>query len=151
MFTLTIEAFANGGKIPEVFTCEGNDISPALAWSDEPVGTRSFALIMDDPDVPAGTWNHWLLWDIPADMHFLPQKHWGARPVHSGMNDFGKTSYSGPCPPKGDGPHRYFFRLYALDTPTLGVEEGAHRKDAEDAIKRHELGNTEYMGRFERK
>ncbi len=151
MFTLTIESFANGGDIPSVFTCEGDDISPALAWSGEPAGTKSFALIMDDPDAPAGTWNHWLLWDIPADTHFLPQEHRAARPVHSGKNDFGKTGYGGPCPPKGGGPHRYFFRLYALDTPRLGVPEATHRKELEHAIDRHQLGDTEYIGRFERK
>jgi Raf kinase inhibitor-like YbhB/YbcL family protein len=150
MFTVRIEAFANGGDIPDVFTCDGDDVSPPLLWSGEPAGTKSFALIMDDPDAPAGTWNHWLLWDIPGGFHSLPQHYRGARPVHSGMNDFGNAAYGGPCPPKRNGPHRYFFRLYALDTLTLGVVEGAHRKDLEQAIKRHILGRAEYMGRFER-
>ena len=150
MFTVTIEAFTSGGDIPEVFTCEGDDVSPALAWSGEPVGTQSFALIMDDPDAPAGTWNHWLLWDIPADMRSLPQKHQAAQPLHSGTNDFGKAGYGGPCPPKGHGPHRYFFRLYALNTPTLGLPQGARRKELERAIKRHQLGIATCMGRFER-
>jgi Raf kinase inhibitor-like YbhB/YbcL family protein len=151
MFTITAEAFANADEIPKIFTCEGDDISPALAWSGEPVGTQSFALIMDDPDAPAGTWNHWLLWDIPSGVHSVPQHYRTARPVHSGMNDFGKTGYGGPCPPKRGGPHRYFFRLYALDTAALGVSEGAQRKELEHAIKRHKLGVAEYMGRFERK
>lgn len=149
MFTLTAEAFADAGEIPEIFTCEGDDISPALAWLGEPAGTQSFALIMDDPDAPAGTWNHWLLWDIPSNVHSIPQHYRGS--AHSGTNDFGKTGYGGPCPPKHGGPHRYFFRLYALDTPALGVSEGAHRKELEHAIKRHKLGVAEYMGRFERK
>jgi Raf kinase inhibitor-like YbhB/YbcL family protein len=151
MFTLAIKAFANGENIPNDFTCEGNDISPALAWSGEPPGTQSFALIMDDADAPAGTWNHWLLWDIPSEVHLIPQHYQAARPVHSGMNDFGKTGFGGPCPPKRNGPHRYFFRLYALDSPTLALSEGAHRKELDHAIKRHQLGVTEYMGRFERK
>jgi len=151
MFTLTIGAFANGGYIPDLFTCEGDDISPALAWSGEPAGTQGFSLIMDDPDAPAGTWNHWLLWDIPGGHHSLPQHYRATGPVQSGTNDFGKTGYGGPCPPKRNGGHRYFFRLYALDTPALGVPEGAHRKELEHAIKRHKLGLIEYMGRFERK
>ena len=150
MFKVTIEAFANGGDIPDVFTCEGDDVSPPLAWSGEPAGTKSFALIMDDPDAPAGTWNHWLLWDIPGGLHSLAQHYRAARPVHSGTNDFGNAGYGGPCPPQRNGPHRYFFRLYALDTPTLGVVEGAHRKELEHAIKRHRLGLAEYVGRFER-
>ena len=150
MFKVTIEAFANGGDIPDVFTCEGDDVSPPLAWSGEPAGTKSFALIMDDPDAPAGTWNHWLLWDIPGGLHSLAQHYRAARPVHSGTNDFGNAGYGGPCPPQRNGPHRYFFRLYALDTPSLGVAEGAHRKELEQAIKRHRLGVAEYMGRFER-
>jgi Raf kinase inhibitor-like YbhB/YbcL family protein len=151
MFALTMEAFANGADIPSLFTCEGDDISPALAWSGEPVGTQSFALIMDDPDAPAGTWNHWLLWDIPGGLRLLPKHYRAGGPVHSGTNDFGKTGYGGPCPPKSHGPHRYFFRLYALDTPALGIPVGAHRKELEHAIKRHKLGVAEYMGRFERK
>ena len=150
MFTLTIEAFVNGGTIPSVFTCEGDDISPALAWAGEPRGTQSFALILDDPDAPGGTWNHWLLWDIPSGVHSLSRHYRPVRPVHSGMNDFGKTSYGGPCPPRRGGAHGYFFRLYALDTQTLGVGEGASRKELERALQRHQLGVAEYMGRFER-
>lgn len=149
MFAVTAEAFANADEIPDVFTCEGDDISPALAWSGAPAGTQSFALIMDDPDAPAGTWNHWLLWDIPSSVHSIPQHYRGS--AHSGKNDFGKTGYGGPCPPRHGGPHRYFFRLYALDTPALGVSEGAHRKELEHAIQSHKLGVAEYMGRFERK
>lgn len=150
MFTLTTEAFAPGGEIPTVLTCEGDNVSPALAWGGEPEGTRSFALIMDDPDAPAGTWNHWLLWDIPAGVHSLPEEYGATRPVHSGTNDFGKTGYGGPCPPRGKGAHRYFFLLYALDTATLGVPEGARRKEMERALRRHRLGAAEYSGRFER-
>ena len=105
---------------------------------------------MDDPDAPAGTWNHWLLWDIPAGIHSLPQHYRAAHSVRAGTNDFGKTGYGGPCPPRGHGAHRYFFRLYALDTPTLRVPEGAHRKELERALQRHRLGIAEYMGRFER-
>ena len=150
MFALRIEAFADGGAIPSVFTCEGDNISPALAWGGEPDGTQSFAVIMDDPDAPAGTWNHWLLWDIPARIHSVPEHYRATRPVRSGTNDFGKTGYGGPCPPKRGGPHRYFFRLYALDTPALGVPAGARRKALERILRQHLLGIAEYMGRFER-
>ncbi len=150
MFALTIEAFAAGGAIPSVFTCEGDNLSPALTWAGEPEGTQSFALIMDDADAPAGTWTHWLLWDIPAGVHSVPQQYRAAHPVRSGTNDFGKTGYGGPCPPRGHGAHRYFFRLCALDTPSLAVPEGAHRKELERALQRHRLGVAEYMGRFER-
>jgi Raf kinase inhibitor-like YbhB/YbcL family protein len=123
----------------------------AGAWSGEPPGTQSFALIMDDPDAPAGTWNHWLLWDILGGVHSMPQHYRAARPVHSGTNDFGKPSYGGPCPPKRGGPHRYFFRLYAVGTPTLGLPQGARREELERALQRHRLGVIEYMGKFERK
>jgi len=150
MFTLTSGAFAKGESIPDLFTCEGDDVSPALAWSGEPAGTQSFALIMDDPDAPTGTWNHWLLWDIPAGHHSLPQHYPATGSVQSGTNDFGKTAYGGPCPPKRHGAHRYFFRLYALDTPVLGVSEGAERPALEQAMKRHTLGVAEYMGQFKR-
>jgi Raf kinase inhibitor-like YbhB/YbcL family protein len=150
MFALKIEAFADGGAIPSVFTCEGDNISPALVWAGEPAGTQSFALVMDDPDAPAGTWNHWLLWDMPGTVHSVPEHYRAAHAVHSGTNDFGKTGYGGPCPPKRGGSHRYFFRLYALDTPTLGVPQGARRKQLESTLRQHQLGIAEYMGRFER-
>jgi Raf kinase inhibitor-like YbhB/YbcL family protein len=150
MFTLTSEAFEDGATIPSVYTCDGEDISPALAWEGEPEGTQSFALVMDDPDAPAGTWNHWLLWDILGSVHALPEGHQASQPVHSGTNDFGKTGYGGPCPPSRHGVHRYYFRLYALDAITLRLPEGAPRKELERALHRHRLGSTEYVGRFER-
>lgn len=150
MFSLTTEAFTGGTAIPRMFTCEGDNVSPALAWTGEPQGTRSFALIMDDPDAPAGTWNHWLLWDIPGGVRSFSQNYRAAHPVHSGTNDFGKTGYGGPCPPRGLGSHRYFFRVYALAIPVLGVPEGARRKELERALQRNLLGVAEYMGRFER-
>jgi Raf kinase inhibitor-like YbhB/YbcL family protein len=151
MLTLSIDAFSDGEFIPEQFTCEGDDVSPALAWSGEPAATRGFALIMDDPDAPAGTWDHWLLWDIPVSVHALPQHYRARDPVRSGANSFGKTGYGGPCPPKGHGPHRYFFRLYALDTAGLGVPDRSVRRELDRAIEQHQLASAEYMGRYERK
>ena len=148
---LIISAFSEAGQIPKLHTCEGADISPSIEWSGEPGGTQSFALIVDDPDAPAGTWNHWLLWDISAATHALAQ---GFRPGQagvSGANDFGKRGYGGPCPPKGHGPHRYFFKLYALDLPSLKLAEGAKRAELDRALRNHVLAETQYMGRYERR
>jgi Raf kinase inhibitor-like YbhB/YbcL family protein len=147
---LTVEAFADGGAIPDRFTCEGENISPSLSWVGEPEGTQSFALILDDPDAPAGTWNHWLLWDIPRGVHALPEGYRPSHPVHSGTNDFRDVGYGGPCPPKRHGAHRYFFRLYALDTAALAVAAGCHRKELDRALRSHQLATAEYMGTFER-
>jgi len=150
-FKLTIAAFADGAPIPRLHTCEGADLSPAVEWTGEPSGTRSFALIVDDPDAPVGTWNHWLLYDVPAGTHALPQGYKPARPVLCGTNDFGRTNYGGPCPPRGNGPHRYFFKLYALDVQSLKLSSGARRRDIDRAIHGHILGEAQYMGRYERR
>ena len=150
-FQVFSSAFADGGWIPDLFTCQGADVSPSLEWTGEPQGTRSFALIMDDPDAPAGTWNHWLLYDIAARAHNLAQGHKAGSLGVSGQNSWGKSGYGGPCPPKGHGPHRYFFRLYALDVPTLGLPAGAEREQIERAMKGHILGDAQAVGRFERK
>jgi Raf kinase inhibitor-like YbhB/YbcL family protein len=150
-FRLTIHAFREGEPIPRLHTCEGADLSPALEWEDEPAGTRSFALIVDDPDAPVGTWNHWLLWDIPAPVHTLAQGYKAGVTGTSGTNDFGRSGYGGPCPPRGHGPHRYFFKVFALDVPTLGLKTGAKRAALDAAMKGHILGQTEHMGRYERR
>lgn len=144
-------AFADGGSIPDLYTCQGADVSPSLEWSGEPAGTRSFALIMDDPDAPVGTWDHWLLFDIGPQAHNLAQGHKPGSPGICGKNSWGKAAYGGPCPPKGHGPHRYFFRLYALDTQTLGLPAGAGRDQLQKAMKGHVLGEAQTMGRYERK
>jgi Raf kinase inhibitor-like YbhB/YbcL family protein len=149
---LTSEAFAAEGTIPKKYTCDGPDVSPALDWSGAPPNTQSFALIMDDPDAPAGTWVHWVLYDLPANTKNLPegvskqeQLPDGAR---QGRNDFRKIGYGGPCPPPGK-PHRYFFKLYALDKK-LDLKPGATKADVESAMKGHTLGQGEFMGRFGR-
>jgi Raf kinase inhibitor-like YbhB/YbcL family protein len=150
-FQLFSPGFAESGWIPELHTCQGADISPSLEWSGEPGETRSFALILEDPDAPGGTWTHWLLWDIPAKVHNLAQ---GLKPGTlgvSGRNDFQKLGYGGPCPPKGHGAHRYFFKLSALNVPTLGLKEGSTKKELEQAAKDHVVAQTQYMGRFERR
>jgi len=151
-FYVSTTAFQDGSFISKKFTCDGPDISPALAWTESPAGTKSFALIMDDPDAPAGTWVHWVLYDLPGDARELAegiakdlQLPDGAR---QGRNDFGKIGYNGPCPPKG-GPHRYFFKLYALDRK-LKLMAGAIKAELERAIKGHILAEAEVVGRFQR-
>src|SRR5258708_25122550 len=110
-FHVFSNAFAEGGTIPRLHSCEGADVSPSLEWRDPPAGTLSFALVMEDPDAPSGLWTHWMLWDIPRGPRTLAQ---GAERVGvSGMNDFGRPGYGGPCPPRGQT-HRYYLRLYAI-------------------------------------
>ncbi len=148
---LIVGAFPEGGTIPQLYTCEGADISPAIEWSGAPEGTQSYALIVDDPDAPAGTWTHWLLWDIPKATSAIPQGFKAGALGQSGTNDFGKPGYGGPCPPRGHGPHRYFFKLYALDASPLNVRKGARRADLQKAITGHVLAEGGYMGRYERR
>jgi len=150
-FRLITSAFEEGGSIPKLYTCEGADVSPSLEWSDEPRDTKSYALIADDPDAPAGAWNHWLLWDIPASVHALAQGFKPGKLAVSGANDFGKPGYGGPCPPRGHGPHRYFFKIYALDVESLNLRGGARRADLDRALRGHILAQSQYMGRYERK
>jgi len=145
--------FQSGNEIPKQFTCEGQDLSPALQWGDAPAKTQSFALIADDPDAPSGTFVHWVLFDLPTNMTELPQgvpksEHLGSGGTH-GTNDFGKIGYGGPCPPAGKT-HRYFFKLYALDT-TLALKPGAKKQDVERAMKGHILDQTELIGKYQRK
>ena len=151
-FNVTSPAFASGAGIPKPYTCQGTDISPALAWSGQPSQTTSFALIVDDPDAPVGTWVHWVMWNIPESAHQLAEnvaKHdrldGGAM---QGRNDFRKIGYNGPCPPPGNT-HRYYFRLYALDVK-LTLPPGAAREELEAAMKGHILAQAEYTGTFRR-
>ncbi len=144
-------AFVPGGKIPEKYTCDGMDISPPLTWTSGPEGTKTFALICDDPDAPMGTWVHWVLFNLPADItefreNVLPEKELenGAK---QGMNDFRKIGYGGPCPPGGT--HRYFFKLYALDTE-INLEGGATKAELLKAMEDHILAEAQLMGRYER-
>ena len=148
---LTSPAFAYGEKIPVRFTCEGDDISPPLQWSGAPVETRSYALIMDDPDAPRGTWLHWVLFNLPGEtvelgpaVPTLAELPSGARHGRNTANDM---AYAGPCPPVGK-PHRYFFRLYALDI-MLNLRAGATRAELERAMDQHILGQGELMGMYQ--
>ncbi len=150
-FQLIISAFTEGAAVPKIHTCEGADLSPALEWSGEPAKTASFALIVDDPDAPVGTWNHWLLWDIPPTVHALAQGFKPGQTGVSGLSDFGRPGYGGPCPPRGHGPHRYFFKLMAVDVPSLGLKAGARRAELDRALKGHVLAEAHCMGRYERR
>ena len=154
-FSLTSSAFGNGGEIPSVHTCEGRDTSPPLAWSGVPAGTKSLALIVDDPDAPdpkapKTTWVHWVLYDIPPSATGLPgaltSKDLPAG-TREGSNDWKRTGYGGPCPPIGR--HRYFFKLHALDV-VLGDLGAPTKAKLEKAMKGHELGKAELMGTYQK-
>ena len=144
-FALESSAFQHAEAIPDRHTCKGEDVAPPLRWTNVPEGTRSLALIVDDPDAPGGVFTHWIAWGLdPADG--LGEDDAAPR---EGRNGFGTTGYRGPCPPPGDGRHRYVFRLYALDEePELGA--GAGKAELEQAIAGHVLMTAELVGTFER-
>jgi Raf kinase inhibitor-like YbhB/YbcL family protein len=143
---LTSDAFANGQSIPAKYSCVGKNISPALAWTEPPAGTQSFALIVDDPDAPGRTWVHWVMFNIPADVRSLQEDFSAAsnNAIIVGKNSSGSASYQGPCPPSGS--HRYFFKLYALDT-SLSLP-GATKDQLLKEMDGHILAQTELMGTF---
>jgi len=149
---VTTTAFPAGGAIPTNYTCEGPDASPDVSWSGAPAGVQSFALIADDPDAPVGTWTHWLIWNIPPHSLGLPKgvpkEETLGDGTRQGRNDFRRIGYGGPCPPPGK-PHRYFFKLFALDAK-LDLKAGAKRDELEQAIKGHVLAQGELIGKFGR-
>jgi len=151
-FQISSPAFSAGGDIPKRFTCDGPDVSPKLAWNEPPAKTQALVLIMDDPDAPVGTWVHWVLFDLAAGTRELAegvatqeQVLGGAK---QGRNDFGAIGYGGPCPPPGK-PHRYFFKLYAVDG-NVNLKPGATKAEVEHAMKGHILAQAELMGRYGR-
>jgi Raf kinase inhibitor-like YbhB/YbcL family protein len=145
-FSLTSAAFAVGGTIPRRHSCDGEDRSPPLSWAAPPTGSRSLALILEDPDAPGGRFVHWLAWAIPPDTGGLAEGE--AAPV-AGRNDFGMVGYRGPCPPRGRGPHRYRFRLHAL-AEELGLAPGAGVAELERALTASLLSVAELVGTYER-
>jgi Raf kinase inhibitor-like YbhB/YbcL family protein len=145
-FALTSDAFGHGDVIPRRHACEGEDVSPALAWTDPPAGTAALVLIVDDPDAPVGTFTHWLAANIDPRLGGLAEGD--VAPV-TGRNDFGMACWSGPCPPPGHGAHRYFFRLHALDAP-LEVGFRSSRREFDEALAGHVLATAELMGTYER-
>jgi len=148
---LTSDAFTNGQSIPAKYSCKGKNLSPALAWNEPPAGTQSFALIMDDPDAPGGTWVHWVLFNIPAEARSLPEdlpvtgKNIDPDAIYVGNNSWGDIGYGGPCPPSGT--HRYYFKLYALDT-LISLLPGATREQLLREMDGHILAQAELMGTF---
>ncbi len=150
-FQLLSTSFDPGQEIPQTYTCDGANYAPALSWQGIPEGTQSFALIMDDPDAPVGIWDHWLLFNIPASRTQLSE---GLKSVKDlpdgiqwGLTSSGKGDYSGPCPP--DKRHRYFFKLYALDT-LLNLDNGVDKKTLEKEIEKHKLDEAVLMGTYDR-
>ena len=152
-FNITSDAFANGQSIPAKYSCKRRNISPALAWANPPDRTQSLALIMDDPDAPMGTWIHWVLYNIPAEIRSLQEdlpitgKNVDPNAIYVGKNSSGKTGYDGPCPPSGT--HRYFFKVYALDT-TINLLPGATKEQLLQEMDRHILAQGELVGTFSR-
>ena len=148
---ITSAAFQDGGQIPSKYTCDGADVSQPLEWSGVPNGAKSLALICDDPDAPAKTWVHWVVYDLPATTTNLPEglplTERLATGGKQGKNDFGKIGYGGPCPPSGT--HRYFFKLYAIDGET-SLEPGATKEQVLKAIQGHILAQGELIGRYKR-
>jgi len=148
---LTSSAFGEGDMIPRRYTCDGDDLSPPLAWTGTPAGARALALICDDPDAPVGTWVHWVLFNLPPSLTQLPEGLPAAQTLENGAihgtNSWKRVGYGGPCPPSGT--HRYFFKLYALDAPlTLG--SNATARDVQAAMKGHVLAEAQLMGRYRR-
>ena len=144
--------FQNQQPIPAKYTCQGEDISVPLSWSDPPEGAQSFALIVDDPDAPGGTWVHWVLYDLPANARELreavPASETLDNGAKQGTNDFKRIGYGGPCPPPG-ATHRYFFKLYALDQK-LNLTSGATKQQLLDAMKGHVKAEAQVVGTFRR-
>src|SRR5205085_2382634 len=147
---LTSSAFQEGGMIPAQYTCDGKNISPPLAWSDVPTEAKTLALIADDPDAPRGTWVHWVSYNLPTATKELPEgipAQEAAVGGRQGKNDFGKLGYGGPCPPSGT--HRYYFKLYALNTE-LNLPSGATKQDLLKAMYGHILDEGQLMGRYKK-
>jgi Raf kinase inhibitor-like YbhB/YbcL family protein len=139
---------ADGQPIPVAHTCDGTDRSPAFNWDEPPEGTRSFAIVADDPDAPNGLFRHWGMYDIPPQTRSLSS---GQTLGKVAVNDFGKPGYGGPCPPKGHGPHHYHFKLFALDTDQLDLPDGAKVAEVEKVAKQHAIGEGELVATYERR
>lgn len=150
---LTSTAFAPGSRVPARYSCEGDDVSPPLAWSGVPTAAKSLVLLCDDPDAPAGTWHHWAVFNIPADQKGLAEnlaKSARVGQIRQAINDFRRPGYGGPCPPPGHGPHHYHFRLMALNLATLELRDGARCVEVEKATRGHVVAEAELIGTYSR-
>ena len=144
--------FKYGDFIPQKYTCDGQDVSPPLNWNNYPENTKSFVLIVDDPDAPIGIFTHWVVYDIPANINHLEEnfpKKAVVNGIKQGINDFGNIWYGGPCPPPGK-PHRYFFKIYALDIPTLNLPAGATKEQVEQKMLNHIIAQGKLIGLYKR-
>lgn len=152
-FTLKSPAFMANGKMPPRYSCEGANVSPPLEWSGAPDKTRSFALVCSDPDAPSGTFYHWGVYNIPANIGRLPDDFPAEadEPSRQAINDYGRPGYGGVCPPRAHGPHHYRFHLYALNIDNLPLRVGAHCRDLEQLAREHSLAETELVGLYERR
>jgi len=137
-------AFSHGGHIPSKYTCEGENVNPPLEFTNIPENTKSLALIVEDPDAPRGVYDHWVVWNIPPNEAIAENSN----PGIIGKNSFGNTNYGGPCPPSGS--HRYFFKVYALDS-RLEIKAGSDKKTLEDAMKDHVISSAELMGHYQKR
>ena len=151
-FRITSRAFKEGGDIPAHYTADGENVSPPLDWQEPPLGTRSFALIVEDPDAPGGIFTHWLVYNIPAGVMVFPEAFPPLKALpngtRQGVNDFGGIGYQGPDPPSGT--HRYIFRVYALTSTTLELEDGVKRPQLEKSIQRRMVGQAELTGNYQK-
>lgn len=143
---ISSSAFEQNGQIPKKYTCDGSDVNPPLKFEGVPVEAKSLALIVDDPDAPVGTWVHWVVWNIDPNNTEIKENS-VLKGAQQGMNDFRKHDYGGPCPPSGT--HRYFFKLYALDT-MLNISSNSKKSDLEKAMKGHVLEKAEIIGLYKR-
>jgi hypothetical protein len=144
-------AFAGGKEIPRRFTCDGDNVSPPLAWSGAPSGTQGFALVCRDPDAPSGDWYHWAAFNIPVKVTMLPEHCPAHAPgLRQAVNDFGKREYGGPCPPRGHDRHHYHFMLYALNVERLDVPENAGCREVEVVARAHAIATAELIGHYGR-
>lgn len=152
-FSVSSPDIEDGQPIDKVYTCDGADQSPRIEWPGAPPGTRSFALIMDDPDAPNGTYRHWAAYDIPDTQTSIERGAGNSQTpaFKQAVNDFGNVGYGGPCPPEGHGPHRYRFKLYALDVDGLTVPADAKVEQVEEQAKRHQIAMAQITGTYERK
>jgi Raf kinase inhibitor-like YbhB/YbcL family protein len=153
-FEITSDAFDSGQVIPTQYTCDGHNISPPLRWSGVPNQVQSFTLIVEDPDAPSGTFDHWILFNIPGASTELPEAIPGSALLENGMkqgiNGFGHIGYGGPCPPQGDDSHRYFFRLFALDIE-ISAREGASKHEVKRAMEGHVIAEGSCIGTYARR
>jgi Raf kinase inhibitor-like YbhB/YbcL family protein len=147
---LVSSAIADGAAIPRRFTCDGENLSPPLQWSDAPSGTQSFVLLCDDPDAPAGTWHHWAVYDIPPVLTELADGAAQNTKLKQVVNDFRKVGYGGPCPPHGHGPHHYHFRLLALSTDHLRAKADASCPDIEREARKYAIAEAILVGWYKR-